>query len=497
MTQSATATLMVQGTSSNAGKSVLVTAICRVLARHGVKVAPFKPQNMALNSAVTADGKEIGRAQAVQAAACFLEPAVMMNPVLLKPNSEVGAQVIVNGEAIGNMRASEYHAFKPTLKSAVLAAYQQLAAAHTAVIVEGAGSPAEINLRAHDIANMGFAEAIACPVVIVADIDRGGVFAHLYGTWALLAEHEQALVKGFVINRFRGDVSLLHSGLDWLERKTGVPVLAVLPYLPDLHIEAEDSLGLAQPAARGPACALKVTLLRYPRICNHTDFDALCMHAQVACRFEHDSRRFQGADLLILPGSKHVRADLQWLQEQGWASHIQRHLRHGGKLLGICGGYQMLGHCIHDPEGVESAPGSTAALGLVDMETTLAPKKTLRKVSGRLLEGGLPVAGYEIHAGLSDGSALDNPLCELRTGPAATPFPDGVLSADNSIAGTYLHGLFDTPEALGYFLGWAGLEAVETFDYPAYREQQIDRIADALEAELPLASLRALLGMNP
>ena len=380
--------LMVQGTTSDAGKSWLVTALCRALANRGWAVAPFKPQNMALNSAVTADGGEIGRAQAVQALACRLEPHSDMNPVLLKPNSDTGAQVIIQGRAIGNREAAAYHDYKQVAMSAVLESFGRLAGRYRAVIAEGAGSPAEINLRAGDIANMGFAEAVDCPVILVADIDRGGVFAHLVGTLELLSESERARVAGFVINRFRGDLGLLQPGLDWLEARTGVPVLGVLPYLHGLHLDAEDAVATHQELGTGEL--LRVVVAGYPRMSNHTDFDALRLHPQVDLRFARPGEPLPAADLLVLPGSKSVQADLQALRAQGWEPQIRRHLRYGGRLLGICGGFQMLGEWLHDPLGLEGAPGSLPGLGLLEMSTALAPDKQLRRVRGRLLPGGEP-----------------------------------------------------------------------------------------------------------
>lgn len=488
-------TLMVQGTTSDAGKSILVTALCRILARHQISVAPFKPQNMALNSAVTADGGEIGRAQAVQAEACYLAPSVEMNPVLLKPNSDIGAQVIVNGHAIGNMKATEYHGFKPSLLTEVIKSHQQLQLKYTAVIVEGAGSPAEINLREHDIANMGFAEAIDCPVIIVADIDRGGVFAHLLGTYVLLSETEKARVKGFVINRFRGDVTLLESGLDWLTEQTGVPVLAVIPYIPDLHIEAEDAVNQHQKSVDNYQ-QLKVVVPLYPRASNHTDFDVLRMHPQVDCEFVKDSGQFSGADLIVLPGSKNVRGDLDWLMSNGWDELIKRHLRLGGKVIGVCGGYQMLGDSIHDPDQIESAAGSSRGLGLLHMETTLTDSKHLRNVTGTLCgDGDVVVKGYEIHAGVSSGPALDLPLFELQAEDGSFQL-EGARNRDNTLMGTYLHGVFDQPELLAELLTWAGLNQLESFDYPDFRDEQINRLADAVEEVMPLNALLSLLNIE-
>jgi adenosylcobyric acid synthase len=482
-------TLMVQGTTSDAGKSTLVTALCRWLARQGVAVVPFKPQNMALNSAVTADGGEIGRAQAVQAQAANLAPHTDMNPVLLKPNSDIGAQVIIHGRAVTSMDASAYHDYKRVAMQAVLDSHRRLSAAYRVVMVEGAGSPAEINLRAGDIANMGFAEAVDCPVILIADIDRGGVFAHLVGTLALLSESEQARVQGFVINRFRGDIALLQPGLDWLEQRTGKPVLGVLPYLMDFHLEAEDAIDVRQSGKTGEA--LKVVVPVLPRISNHTDFGPLRLHPQVDLQFVGPGQPIPAADLIILPGSKSVRADLTWLRANGWETAIRKHLRYGGKLLGICGGLQMLGTRIADPLGLEGAAGESAGLGLLDIATVLEAEKQLRNVTGRLLPGGACVTGYEIHAGVSSGPALEQPAVQLDDGRC-----DGAISADGQILGTYLHGLFEGLEACAALLRWAGLDAVQTVDYHALRERDIERLADLVEMHLDTPRLRALCGLG-
>ena len=484
------ATLMVQGTTSDAGKSTLVTALCRWLRRQNVTVAPFKPQNMALNSAVTADGGEIGRAQAVQAQACGLAPHTDMNPVLLKPNSDTGAQVIIHGQAVGNMNALRYHGYKATAMRAVLESHARLNAAYKVVVVEGAGSPAEINLREGDIANMGFAEAVDCPVILVADINRGGVFAHLVGTLALLSESEQARVKGFVINRFRGDLALLQPGLDWLEAHTGKPVLGVLPYLSEFHLEAEDAVDSRQPAKEGDLLRVVVPVL--PRISNHTDFDPLRLHPQVALSFIRPGEAVPPADLIILPGSKSVRADLARLRNSGWEDAITRHLRYGGKVLGICGGLQMLGTRIADPLGIEGPAGSSQGLGWLALETTLAAEKQLRNVQGRLLFGDAPVRGYEIHAGVSDGPDLARPALWLTPGRG-----DGAVSADGQVMGTYVHGLFEEPEACAAVLHWAGLKGATQLDYDALRERDIERLADLVERHMDTARLRDLCAGEP
>ena len=487
--------LMVQGTTSDAGKSILVTALCRILVRHKVAVAPFKSQNMALNSAVTKEAGEIGRAQAVQAQAAKLEPSILMNPVLLKPNSDVGSQVIVNGQSIGNMKAREYHQYKPSLLQEVVRTHQKLQALYPVTIIEGAGSPAEINLREHDIANMGFAEAIDCPVVIIADIDRGGVFAHLYGTYALLSESEQQRVSGFIINRFRGDVSLLQPGLDWLEQKTGVPSVAVIPYITNLHIEAEDAVNQTQ-VGDGMA-QFKIVVPLYPRASNHTDFDVLRLHPQLDCEFVRDATLFNGADLIILPGSKNVSHDLQWLKETGWQPIIERHLRFGGKVLGICGGYQMLGQMIHDPKGIENAPGSSQGLALLEMQTTLDEIKTLTNVTGRCLYTDSPIKAYEIHAGVSEGPDLLRPWFTLTAQGQSSTVLEGASNRDDSVRGTYLHGLLEGDEILKSILDWAGMQHISKFDYNDFRERQIERLADEVEKALPYSRLCELLSLAP
>jgi len=481
-------TLMVQGTTSDAGKSTLVTALCRWLKRQGIAVVPFKPQNMALNSAVTADGGEIGRAQAVQAQAAGLAPHTDMNPVLLKPNSDTGAQVIIHGRAISSMEAVAYHDYKQVAMRAVLQSHQRLSAAYAVVMVEGAGSPAEINLRAGDIANMGFAEAVDCPVILIADIDKGGVFAHLIGTLELLSASEQARIQGFVINRFRGDIALLQPGLDWLEARTGKRVLGVLPYLMDFHLEAEDAIDTRQTAKA--AETLKVLVPVLPRISNHTDFDPLRLHPQVELCFVGPGQAIPAADLIILPGSKSVRADLAFLREQGWDAVIDKHLRYGGKVLGICGGLQMLGQQINDPLGLEGAAGSSQGLGLLDFVTVLEPEKQLRNVRGHLCLENARVSGYEIHAGVSRGVALETAAVQLDDGRS-----DGALSADGQVLGSYLHGLFESSAACSALLRWSGLREVQAVDYHALRERDIERLADMVEAHLDTQKLRELCGV--
>jgi adenosylcobyric acid synthase len=347
------------------------------------------------------------------------------------------------------------------------------------VLVEGAGSPAEINLRDRDIANMGFAEAVDCPVILVADIDRGGVFAHLVGTLDLLSPSEQKRVVGFVINRFRGDIALLESGLDWLEQRTGKPVLGVLPYLHGLMLDAEDAIATAAVDGKKDA-KLKVVAPVYPRTSNHNDLDPLRLHPEVDFRWVGPGEALPAADLIVLPGSKAVRADLDWLRGQGWDKAIAKHLRYGGKVIGLCGGYQMLGQAIHDPLGLEGEPGTTAGLDFLDVETTLESEKQLRNVAGRLaLAGESAMTGYEIHLGVTRGEGLAQPAVYLDDGR-----PDGAVSDDGQVLGTYCHGVFDHPEALSSLLTWAGAQAVETVDFAARREADLDRLADAVEAAL-------------
>ncbi len=474
---------MVQGTTSDAGKSTFVTGLCRVLKRRGLAVAPFKPQNMALNSAVTVDGGEIGRAQALQAQAADIEPTTDLNPVLLKPNTDIGAQVIVNGRAIGNMRAAEYHRYKPVALRAVLAAHERLAARYDVIVTEGAGSPAEINLREGDIANMGFAEAVDCPVILVADIERGGVFAHLVGTVALLSPAEQARTVGFVINRFRGDQALLEPGLRWLEQHTGKPVLGVLPYLPGLNLDAEDAINRERKDTVQPG-ALQVLVPVFPRISNHTDFDPLRHHPQVELQYVGPGMPPPPCDLVILPGSKSVRGDLDWLRHHGWAEYLERHLRYGGKVLGICGGFQMLGRTITDPLGLEGPAGGSPGLGWLDFETVLEVEKQLRNTSGVLTLENATMSGYEIHAGVSRGKALGKPSAMLEGSRA-----DGAISDDGQILGSYVHGLFEAPDACAALLRWAGLREPQRVDYRSVRERAIERLADSVESHVDMSKI--------
>jgi adenosylcobyric acid synthase len=484
-------TLMIQGTTSDAGKSTLVAALCRVFANQGIKVAPFKPQNMALNSAVTKDGGEIGRAQALQAIAAKVEPETDFNPILLKPNSDTGAQVIIHGKAISNMEAGKYHDYKKVAMDAVITSHERLAKRFDLLLVEGAGSPAEINLRENDIANMGYAEKVDCPVIIIADIDKGGVFAHLVGTLALLSESEQARVKGFVINRFRGDISLLQGGLDWLEQYTGKPVLGVLPYLHDLTLDAEDAVAINNNVTHA---TINIAILLVPHISNHTDFDALRLHPNINVNYIRHTQVIPDVDLIILPGSKNVLGDLTFLINEGWDNQIKRHLRYGGKVLGICGGMQMLGNIIYDPEGVESSLKRVSGLALCEFETTLTSQKVLSKVTATLKLNNRQTlcSGYEIHAGVSKGNALKTPLITFSQHPNGFK-TDGFISDDNAIAGTYLHGLFDEPNATMEILKWVKPDLnIDPISIDTHREQQLARLATMCETHLDIAQITSI-----
>jgi adenosylcobyric acid synthase len=485
--------LMVQGTTSDAGKSTLVAGLCRVLRNRGVKVAPFKPQNMSLNSAVTADGGEIGRAQALQAVAAGVAPHTDMNPVLLKPNSDIGAQVIIQGRVRGNFDARAYHDFKPQAFDAVLQSYRRLQASFDAVVIEGAGSPAEVNLRDRDIANMGFAEAVDCPVILVADIDRGGVFAHLIGTLDCLSESERHRVRGFVINKFRGDRSLLEPGLDWLEQRTGKPVLGVLPYLHGLALDGEDMLPDRRHSRAERRDALRVVVPVLPRMSNHTDFEPLRHHPQVDFQYVAMGGTLEGADLIVLPGSKSVGSDLAFLRQQGWDQALLRHLRYGGRVLGICGGMQMLGTQLLDPAGLEGPPGAVPGLGLLDYVTELKATKQLVNRGGSLVRGGAAVHGYEIHMGVSHGPGLLTPAVWLQDERDQSR-PDGAISSDGRVMATYLHGFFDHPDGCAALLAWAGLEKPEHFSYEALREASLERLAGSVASHLDLPGLWATMG---
>lgn len=485
-----TKTLMVQGTTSDAGKTTLVAALCRIYARKGQKVAPFKPQNMALNSAVTPCGGEIGRAQAVQAQAANVELSTDFNPILLKPQSDKNSQVIIHGKMYSSMDAQDYHDYKKIAKEAVFESHRRLEKNYQAIFVEGAGSPAEINLRAGDIANMGFAEEADCPVILIADIDKGGVFAHLVGTLELLSKTEQARVVGFVINRFRGDIKLLESGLTWLEEKTKKPVLGVLPYIHGLHIAAEDAVTEEQQVS---SAKLKVIVPVTPRMSNHNDFDALRVHEEIDFQFVYASEFHETtlppADLIILAGSKNTRADLDFLKAQGWDKQILKHLRYGGKVFGICGGYQMLGNNIVDTQGIEGAIGETEGLRLLPLSTTLSSEKVLKNQQGVFHFSGvdIPVSGYEIHVGQTTLLESQTPILTINDQD------QGAVNNDNNIAGCYLHGIFDQAKAIDALAKWCNVGLEKSQNVNDIQEQAINTLADVCEEYLDLSTIEQIL----
>lgn len=476
--------IMIQGAGSNVGKSMLVAGLCRAARQRGLSVAPFKPQNMSNNAAVTADGGEIGRAQALQALACGLEPMVDMNPILLKPESDVGAQVIVQGRRLTTTKARDYAAIKPQLKGAVLESFSRLRAAHDLIIVEGAGSPAEVNLRAGDIANMGFARAAGVPVVLAGDIDRGGVIAQIVGTQTVIDPEDAAMIEGFLINKFRGDVSLFEDGYAMIEARTGWRGFGVLPWFAQAHLlPAEDALDLTR-APRGSG--LKVACLALSRIANFDDLDPLAAEPGIDLVMVGPGQPIPGdADLVILPGTKSTRGDLAFLREQGWDIDLVAHYRRGGHVLGICGGYQMLGRSVADPEGIEGAPGVTEGLGLLDLDTVMSPDKQLTRVRAKHAGTGLSVEGYEIHIGRTEGPDRMRPFARIDGQD------EGAISACGRVTGSYLHGLFAADDFRTAWLGGLGVTASGQ-SHAGRVEATLNALADHMESHLDMAGMLAL-----
>lgn len=476
--------IMVQGTMSGAGKSLLATALCRIFRQDGYRVAPFKSQNMALNSYITRDGLEMGRAQAAQAEAAGCEPDVRMNPILLKPSSDTGSQLIVNGEVRGAYRAADYFKMKRSLIPDILAAYNSLAAEYDIIVIEGAGSPAEINLKTDDIVNMGLAALVNAPVLLVGDIDRGGVFAQLYGTVALLEENERARIIGTVINKFRGDVEILRPGLSMLEEKTGIPVLGVVPYT-RADIDDEDSLAprLEETHVHRP---LDIAVIRLPRIANFTDFSPLEAHPLLGVRYVTRTADLGTPNMIILPGTKNTMGDLRWMRQNGLETAIQKLVSSGTPILGICGGYQMLGETLSDPDAVEQG-GTMRGMGLLPCHTVFCNAKTRTRRRAVTADGPLAGAhlnGYEIHMGqtVTSGAA---PFCTFEDGS-----PDGAVCGN--VYGTYLHGLFDTGELTGklgdYLAQCSGLNrnSLQVESHAAYKERQYNLLADAVRNNLDM-----------
>ena len=481
---------MIQGCGSDVGKSTLVAGLCRLFSDRGLRVRPFKPQNMSNNAAVTRDGGEIGRAQAVQAMACRVAPSVDMNPVLLKPHSDIGAQLIVRGRMVGNWTAAAYQDRKASLLETALDSFRRLRAEADLVIVEGAGSPAEVNLRAGDIANMGFARAANAPVVLVGDIDRGHVIAALVGAHAVLDEADQAMIRGFLINKFRGDPALFDDGRREIVRRTGWPDLGMTPWLAAARrLPAEDAVVLERGEARGQGSVRIVApLLR--GLANFDDFDPLRAEPDVDFAFVPPGQALPGdADLVVLPGSKATRSDLAMLREQGWDIDLFAHVRRGGRVLGLCGGYQMLGRSIADPRGIEGEPGVSDGLGLLEVETVLTGHKTLRPAAGRLAQADAPFAGYEMHVGETTGPGCARPFLAFEDGRA-----DGAVSADGLIAGTYVHGLFDRAEARGAVLATLGALAAPG-DHASRVDAALDEIAQVLDRCLDIDAIARIAGL--
>ena len=481
--------LMFQGTASDAGKSLVTAGLCRVLARRGHAVRPFKPQNMSNNAAVTPDGGEIGRAQALQARACGVPPSVDMNPVLLKPQSDVGAQVVVHGKVRGNFDAGRFQEVKQELMPAVLESFERLKANADFVLVEGAGSAAEVNLRAHDIANMGFAAAAGVPVVLVADIDRGGVIANLVGTWELLPDEERGLLRGYLINRFRGDVRLFTDGLRTITARTGLPSFGIIPYLAAaLRLPQEDALSLDNRRTPPGGGDFRVAVPRLPHIANFDDFDPLMAEPAVRLDMVAPGHPLPGdADLIILPGSKATVADLRAFKSEGWDIDLMAHRRRGGAILGICAGYQMLGRTVADPQGIEGPPGEEAGLGLLDHETVLTAGKTLRHVAGVGKTIDAPFTGYEMHVGETTRRGAHRPFL-LPDGQGHDP---GTVSEDGRLMGCYVHGLLAGDAFRREFLRSLGVTGAFGPAYEAAVDAALDAVADAFEEAIDIDRLLA------
>ena len=475
--------LMIQGAGSNVGKSLIVAGLCRAARLRGLSVAPFKPQNMSNNAAVTVDGGEIGRAQALQALACGLDAHTDMNPVLLKPETDVGSQVVVQGKRVATVKARDYAAMKPALIVPVLDSFRRLSGAHDLVFVEGAGSPAEVNLRAGDIANMGFAQAAGVPVVLVGDIDRGGVIAQMVGTRAVLDMPDAELIKGFIINKFRGDPTLFDDGYQMIAERTGWPGFGVLPYFPQAwRLPAEDALDIAASTGSG----VKIACLTLSRIANFDDLDPLKAEPGVqvvmVCAGETIPT---DAALVIIPGSKSTRGDLAYLRAQGWDIDLLAHHRRGGRVLGICAGYQMLGTSISDPQGIEGLAGTSAALGLLQVQTTMTQDKRLTRTNAIHAISGLPIEAYEIHIGRSEGPDCARPFARIDGRP------EGAISEDGRVMGSYLHGMFSDDRFRAAFLRDLGI-VVAPRSHAADIEATLNALAAHIEAHLDVAGLLGL-----
>jgi adenosylcobyric acid synthase len=496
----ATSCIAVLGTGSDVGKSIVTTALCRILVNRGVRVAPFKAQNMSNNSGVTPEGLEMGRAQIVQAEAARLAPHEDMNPVLLKPTSDIGSQVVLNGKVWRDASAKDYHQRKETLFAECCGALDRLRSRYDMVVMEGAGSCAEVNLMAGDIVNLRMAAYAQAPVILVADIDRGGVFAQIVGTLECLPKKQQAQIKGFIINRFRGDIDLFEEGVAWIEQKTGKPVFGVLPWYNHFNIEAEDAVVIEKARTYIPSCngSPTVAVIKLPHISNFNDFDPLGHLDGLHLVYLQKRQPLEGFKAVILPGTKSTCSDLRWLHQTGWADTLQRYSADGGHILGICGGYQMLGSHVHDPDGIEGRAGSTQGLGLLPVETVLKSPKTttLTDFSWEGIKG----RGYEIHMGqtqrMSDGQAL---LTLERRNQLSCNDRDGCQSVSGRVLGTYVHGLFDTPEITRHWLTRIGLGSVQVDEVhgPAARDEAYDLLAEHMNRYIDIVAICGLLDVDP
>lgn len=490
--RSPTPCVMIQGAGSNVGKSVLVAGLCRYFANQGLTVRPFKPQNMSNNAAATDDGGEIGRAQALQALACRVAPSVHMNPVLLKPETDTGAQIIVQGKRFGSMRAKEYGTHKATLLPRVIDSYDQLATSVDLVIVEGAGSPAEVNLRAGDIANMGFAQAANIPVILVGDIDRGGVIASLVGTEMVLDDMDSNLIKGFIINKFRGDTNLFSEGMKIIESHTKWDGVGILPWFSDARLlPAEDILDIESSQSAGKSDkALKIVVPVLRRIANFDDLDPLSAEPGIDLALVQAGDVISAdADVILLPGSKATISDLAFIRQQGWDADIIGHVRRGGRVLGLCGGYQMLGKWVHDPHAIEGKAGSAEGLGLLDVETFLADDKTVRHVTATTLDGGVPVSGYEIHVGRTQGKDRERPLLMIDGRP------EGAISPSGLVAGSYVHGIFSSNEFRTSFMCQLG-GTESQINYNDLVDEILDKLAAHIATHLDMDKIAKIAGLT-
>ena len=505
--------LMIQGTGSHVGKSIMVAAFCRILKQDGYNVAPFKSQNMALNSFITKNGGEMGRAQVVQAEAAGLAPEVDMNPILIKPNTDIGAQIIIHGKVYKNMSASQYHGFKGRAVEFVRESFTRLANRYDFIMIEGAGSPAEINLKENDIANMGMAELADCPVVLVGDIDRGGVFASLVGTMELLEEAERERIKGFIINKFRGDVSLLTPGIDFLEKRTGIPVLGVIPFFSDIFIQEEDGVAVDRLMFKETTGKVNAAVIYLPHISNFTDFDPLEREPGVNLRYVGYGESLGEVDVVVIPGSKNTIDDLRYLYNRGYVEEILRHFKKGGTVVGICGGYQMLGEYVDDPDHMETSLGSMNGMGLLSVRTKIEKEKMTSQVrakvhpSNRFFENRGELSGYEIHMGRTE-SQKERPMFEIvERGGAPANISDGAISEDGRVWGTYVHGIFDNDAFRGEFIRkierakglavpLAGkTEGLTPFNYRESKETHYNKLAALIREHMDMDAFCRIAGL--